>query len=304
MEQRQVLNFLSICEDGNITRAAERRGITRQGLSKSIRDLEEELEVPLFERGRKGVELTEYGRIMEKAAKSWTGQHDYIRETIRAIKEKSGSTVTIGITDSYVRRFPRRFFSGFLAAHPGVELSVKTFPHTTCQDYVREQKLQAGFTMLPGDGEMFDTWLLQKDRMRIYVGKSHPLAGRKKARLEEFRGESYIALSQGGRENGAVKELCDKHGIRPGVILSHLDTGLMTEFCESGRYINFLAGRPPRNKNIRPIEIEDAAIYSELYLIVNRRAFINSAAEAFIAWSKEQFVRNRCSVQNRIWHTG
>ncbi|MDR0602479.1 MAG: LysR family transcriptional regulator, partial [Treponema sp.] len=74
MEQRQLLNFLSVCEEGRITGAAERRHITRQGLSKSIRDLEDELEVPLFERSRKGIALTEYGRVMEKAAKAWTGQ--------------------------------------------------------------------------------------------------------------------------------------------------------------------------------------------------------------------------------------
>jgi DNA-binding transcriptional LysR family regulator len=43
MEQRQLLNFLCNCEEKHITRAADRRFITRQGLSKSLRELEEEL---------------------------------------------------------------------------------------------------------------------------------------------------------------------------------------------------------------------------------------------------------------------
>ena len=69
MEQRQLLNFLSVCEEKSITKAADRRIITRQGLSKSIRDLEEELGVKLFERDKNRVELTEYGTVLEKAAK-------------------------------------------------------------------------------------------------------------------------------------------------------------------------------------------------------------------------------------------
>jgi DNA-binding transcriptional LysR family regulator len=300
MEQRQLLNFLSACEAGHITGAAERRYITRQGLSKSIRDLEDELEVPLFERSRKGITLTEYGKVLEKAAKAWTGQHDYIRETIQAMKEKRSSTVSIGITDSFTRRFPRRFFSDFLEAYPGVQLSIESFPHKTCQDAVLEQKRQIGFTVFPSDADQFNSYQLRRYRMKIYVWEKHPLAGKKTARLEEFRGESYIALSHGGRENEEVKELCDRNGIFLGVQLSYLDPSLMAELCESGRYICFFAGRLPYSKNLRSIEIEDARIYSEIYLIVNKRVFVNSAAELFIAWSCERFARRAKQAQSPV----
>ena len=74
-----------------ITKAADCRFITRQGLSKSLRELENELGVTLFGRGWHGVELTEYGKVFEKAARTWTSQHDYILETIKTMKAKSGS---------------------------------------------------------------------------------------------------------------------------------------------------------------------------------------------------------------------
>jgi DNA-binding transcriptional LysR family regulator len=67
----------------------------------------------------------------------------------------------------------------------------------------------------------------------------------------------------------------------------------MADLCESGRYICFFAGRLPQGKNLRSIEIEDAGIYSEIYLIVNKRVFINSAAETFIDWTRERFARGK-----------
>jgi DNA-binding transcriptional LysR family regulator len=209
------------------------------------------------------------------------------------MKEKRASTVSIGITDNFARRFPRRFFSDFLEAHPGVELSIESFPHGTCEDHVRDQKRHIGFTVFPSDSERFNSYRLRRDRMKICVAEKHPLAGRKKARMEEFRGESYIALTCGGRENGEVKELCDKNGLFLGVQLSYFDPGLMAELCESGRYICFFAGRLPQSKNLRSIEIEDAGIYSEIHLIVNKRVFINNAVETFIDWTRERFAAGK-----------
>jgi DNA-binding transcriptional LysR family regulator len=48
MEHRQLRNFLTICEEKSISKAAERLFISQQGLSKSIKQLEQELQVPLF----------------------------------------------------------------------------------------------------------------------------------------------------------------------------------------------------------------------------------------------------------------
>jgi DNA-binding transcriptional LysR family regulator len=290
MEQRQLLNFLSACEEKHITRAADRRFITRQGLSKSLRELEDELGVTLFERSRNGVELTEYGKVLEKAAKAWTSQHDYILETIKAMKEKSGSRLSVGIADSLIWTFPRFFFSGFLRAHPEIDLSVKTTPSRNCQDYVLEQKLQLGITASPVDPDKFDSFLLRRKKYYLLVGERHPLAGRNSVKQEELWGEQAITLFSWLNQEDPVAEFCARHGIKTDTRLSYLDKNLIMELLETGRYVIFTDDTFLDRENFCFIEVENLEMYVEFYLIVNKRTFINSAAEFFIAWTREQYT--------------
>ena len=289
MENRQLLNFLSVCEEKHITKAAGRRSITRQGLSKSLRELEEELGVPLFARNRKGIALTEYGRVLERAAKTLAGQHDYILETIKTMKEKSSSRLFVGIADSLVWAFPRDFFYGFINAHPEIDLSIKTTPSRNCQDYVLEQKLQLGFTAPPIDAGKFDLFRIRKKKFYLVVGKRHHLAERNSIKLEELRGEEAITLFSYLDEDDPIAEFWTRHGVQTNTRLSYMDKNLMRELIETGRYIVFLTDPSFGEGNFRHIEIEDVEMYSEYYLIVNKGAFINSAAEQFIAWTEKQF---------------
>jgi len=290
MEQRQLLNFLSVCEEKRITRAADRRFITRQGLSKSLRELEEELGVTLFERSRNGTELTEYGIVLDKAARTWTNQHDYILETIKTMKGKSASRLSVGIADSLVWSFPPDFFSNFLNEHPEIELSIRTIPSRNCQNFVLEQKLQLGITAPPVDSDKFDSFLLRKRKFCLVVGKRHPLAGRSSVKLEELRGEEAIVRYSWQNQEDPIAEFCIRNGIKTNTQLSYLDINLIEELLESGRYVIFSFDFSFLDiENLNSIELENVDIYIESYLVVNKRAFINNAAEQFISWTREQF---------------
>lgn len=64
MELRQLEYFLQICKSGSLTKAKEELGVTQPTLSQQIRVLEDEYNIPLFDRVSRGVEVTEAGKIL------------------------------------------------------------------------------------------------------------------------------------------------------------------------------------------------------------------------------------------------
>ena len=68
MELDQLKAFLIVSEEKNITKASERLFITQPALSTKLKLLEDELQVELFNRSTKGMELTETGQILRDEA--------------------------------------------------------------------------------------------------------------------------------------------------------------------------------------------------------------------------------------------
>jgi DNA-binding transcriptional LysR family regulator len=291
MEYRQLLNFLSVCEERHITKASKRRFITQQGLSKSIKDLEDELEVPLFERTHHGIVLTEFGQVLETAARTYTNQHDYIIETLRQMKEKSRFRLSIGITNGIYEMLPPRFLSTFMSANPDVSLNIRTFTDDMCQKSVLEQGLQIGFSLPPFETTMFDTFLYQKHRIVVIAGKEHHFAGRSSIKLRDLRDERVMALNNRMYPQNILTKLCAQNGISLDVQLNCPDKVLMTELCVSNQFVSFFAGSVEEFDNLVSIEIEDVELFVEFYIIVNKHAYINKAAEQFLAYAKETLLK-------------
>src|SRR5579872_2698439 len=98
MELRHLRYFVAVAEELNFTHAAARLRVAQPALSSQIKDLEREIEVELFERGRTGVQLTHAGKALYTRARSILAQ---AAEAANAARKAAGS-----ITGTLVVGFP------------------------------------------------------------------------------------------------------------------------------------------------------------------------------------------------------
>jgi len=117
---RHLRYFIAVAEEGHITRAAERLGMQQPPLSQQIRAIERELDVQLFRRKPRGVELTEAGRTFFDYARDITANLDRAFETTRRTARGEQGRIRVGITPTspfnpFVPRVYPRFSRGISA---------------------------------------------------------------------------------------------------------------------------------------------------------------------------------------------
>ncbi|MGD1878750.1 MAG: LysR family transcriptional regulator [Kiloniellaceae bacterium] len=126
MDLRHLRYFVAVAEEGHVTRAAERLGIQQPPLSQQIKALEAELEVQLFRRKPRGVELTEAGEGLLVDARRILGDVEGALTRVRRTARGELGRLTVGFTPSApFHPFVPRILRDFRAANPGVSMTLQ-----------------------------------------------------------------------------------------------------------------------------------------------------------------------------------
>lgn len=223
MELRHLRYFVAVAEELNFTRAAERLHIGQPPLSMQIRDLESEIGVTLFTRNRRKVELTEAGlRFLEHARAILDRSREAAEEARRAARGEVGQ-LRVGFTSSLpftttlselLYRYRRRY--------PQVALQLREMFSIEQFEALAAGRIDVGFVRyrepeLPAGLRMRE---IGRDRLRLVVNATHPLAERTEIGLAELRDENFIAYPSeiGTGLPGMFGRLCRDAGFEPRVV--------------------------------------------------------------------------------------
>jgi len=178
MELRHLRYFLAVAEEGHITRAAERLGIQQPPLSQQIRALETELDLQLFRRKPRGVELTEAGQSLLDDARSILEQVDRARAKAERTARGEQGNIVVGFTSSApFNPFVPGVIRQFREAYPRVTLMLEEQGTGELVDAVRSERIDVAFIRSPvADRQGLALYELLEERMFVALPNDHPLA--------------------------------------------------------------------------------------------------------------------------------
>ena len=177
MELRHLRYFLAVAEEGHVTRAAERLGIQQPPLSQQIRALERELDVRLFRRRPRGVELTEAGSALLAEVRTILGQVEHAVAATRRTARGEQGRIALGFTSSApFHPFVPRVIRAFREAYPLVALTLEESGTTALIDAVRGGRVDAAFIRTPvADPAGLRLDPLLEEPMVVALPAEHPL---------------------------------------------------------------------------------------------------------------------------------
>lgn len=150
MELRHLRYFIAVAEEGHITRAAERLGMQQPPLSQQIRALERELDVQLFKRKPRGVELTDTGTAFLERARAILDQVDRAFATARRTARGEQGRVVVGFTGSApFHPFVPRVIRAYREMYPLVSLILEESGSSELVQGLHNEDIDAAFIRSP-----------------------------------------------------------------------------------------------------------------------------------------------------------
>lgn len=195
--------FVTLAELRHYTRAAEALCITQPSLSHAIRQLEEELGVPLFQRAGRNTTLTRYGAEFLDCARRTLDTLNQGVDTLQRSARGEG-LIRLGFLRPLGVRYIPELAARFLAANPGMRIQFEFHTERTqpLLDGLLRQKYDLAVCSRPAAGLPLTAVPVACQELVIVVPKDHPLAGRKSAGLADLLPypQVYFAKGSGLRE--------------------------------------------------------------------------------------------------------
>jgi DNA-binding transcriptional LysR family regulator len=220
MELRHLRYFVAVAEELNFTHAATRLRVAQPALSSQIKDLENELEAALFERGRTGVQLTRAGKAFYVRARS------ILTQATEAVTEARTAAGTI--TGSLALGFPSGLHLNYLApiiqafkrAQPKVAFEYFHGSNSQQLKALREGRIDIGFLTLPAPVEGCAHQVIWRIPFKVVLANKHPLANRLAFELADLRGEDFVFCTRESRPEfyDEFFRQCANAGFRPRVV--------------------------------------------------------------------------------------
>lgn len=139
----QLRHLISVAQTGSFSRSAEAMHLTQPALSRSVRALEQELGIPLFDRIGRHSELTAFGREMLERARALVAEADELRARGRQLREGAAGTVRIGLGSGPGAILMTPFLQYMTVHHPRVRTEVARGSTDLLVHSLRERILDA-----------------------------------------------------------------------------------------------------------------------------------------------------------------
>lgn len=239
MDLKNLKTFIYVSELSSFTRAAERLGFSQSTISFQIKQLEEELNVRLFERIHHTVNLTEQGRDVLRYAHQMDKLTQELANDLRAEKEITGH-IRLAMADSLCGLFGETF-RDFWIRNPGISLKIITAGTDEMFRLLNHNEVDLVFTL---DNHIYNTEYViireEKIETHFVAPPDHPLARREHIPLQEIVQAPFLLTEKGMSYRRLMDEQLAARSLEIHPILEAGSAELICRLVEQGAGCSFL----------------------------------------------------------------
>lgn len=271
MELRHLKYFKAVAEELNFRKAAEKLFISQPGLSRQIKQLEELLEVKLFERDQKQVRLTVAGEYFKSEVDFVLNHLDLSKNQLKLIEKGKVGELRIGFLGSASNRILPTLLSKINANYPSISTSLEELSNLAQVEMIEKNKLDLGFVRLASVPSALEMKVVMRDTFSLVVPEAHAIQESDFYSVAQFAEESFILFSS-DYSNFYYEQIfgiCKEAGFSPKIRHKSVHALTIFKLVENGLGIAIVPTslKEGYELNVRFMEIPNNTRFTELSAI-------------------------------------
>lgn len=283
MDIRQIEYFVEVCRCMSFTKAAENLYISQQGMSQSIKRLESELGIRLFNRTTSSLELTQYAQCFLPYAKELMRNYRLARGKLISLQRINAGQLRVGIAHGLVNIMPANLFAEYSRDNPELTVSLSEYSDFELDNALAESKVDIALCVMPVDESVITPHHVHHENTYYMLSEKHRLANLKYLNLPELKDELFMGFGPDNKGHFVFAERCRRAGFEPKFGTVSQDMNLIEEMCRNNMGIAFYVGDPDKHiPGIRIIPDQNMDWPYETAVCTNRGETVSKAANRFI----------------------
>jgi DNA-binding transcriptional LysR family regulator len=293
MELRHLRYFITVAEELHFSRAAKRLNMTQPPLSQQIRQLEEELEVQLFRRLGRNVELTDAGRVfLDEAQQTLAQAEQAIQNARRAARGEIGG-LNVGLVVSAAYQVVPSILHHYGERYPNIKVVLHELTTPEQTQALHDAKIDVGFLRLPVFSNFLELETFFREPLVVALPEEHPLATDENILLETLADEQFILSPPNLRLDwhDQIMCLCQQSGFSPQIAQQAVHIETILGLVAAGMGITLLPASVGewRRKGVAYRPIADVDILVDT-VIAWRKGDPDSVLRAFLEIVREIYT--------------
>ena len=281
MTLTELRYVVAVAEARHFGRAAERCHVSQPSLSESVKNLEEELGVTLFERGKRGVFLTEAGEQIVAQARRALEEADRVKTVARQGRDPLKGVLRLGIIHTIAPYLLPDLVGALRHSAPEMPLDVEENTTANLDRMLKAGELEAVILALPYGGPGIETVPLYEEIFRVVAPAKHALARKKAIAVEDLDAGELLLLPVGHCFRDQVLDACNEFSRPPDAGRQGNSLETLRSMVASGLGISVLPATAltPRHANalVKAVEFSSPCPVRRVGL-ASRRGFHRPAA--------------------------
>lgn len=211
--------FARVAELGGFSLAATSLRLSQPAVSKSVRELERQLQTTLFDRSLGAHALTETGVALFTRARELFAVERAAEEELRTIRGLESGILRVGASTTIATYLLPRYLSRFRAAHPKITLRVWAANTRQIADAFLERRFDIALVEGPVEDRRIEIHPWQRDELAIIAPPDHPLARKRSVVLADLVNAQFIVRERGSGTREVATEALSAVGVTMPIVL-------------------------------------------------------------------------------------